>query len=292
MAMSMTGYGRAKQLINGRDILVEVKSVNSRYLDASIKLGRMYNSLEEKLKQLAVGYISRGKIDIYVYIENLEGEKIELTLNKEYLESFLEQLDSIKNEYKISGEVDINMLAAKNDIFNIKKIDEDMNEVWLAVEEVAKAAFAAFTEMRAFEGEKLKKDILERIEILKELSRKIKTLSPQIVTNSNNKMVERVKELLANAAVDESRLLTECAIYADKSDITEELVRLDSHFNQLNEILNETVPVGRKIDFLLQEMNREINTIGSKSNDTELAKCVIDAKSELEKIREQIQNIE
>lgn len=292
MIKSMTGYGRCREVVGGRDILVEVKSVNSRYIDANIKTGRLYNSLEEKLKSLASTYISRGKIDIYLTIENIDGDKVNLSINREYLESYVHLLRQIQAEYGLGGDVTVQTIANKPDIFSQTKADEDMDEVWSAVEGVARKAFDIFMSMRKSEGERMAVDVLGHLEHLEAIRRELVTKAPQVVAESNERMMNRIRELLAGVQVDESRLLTECAVFADKADISEELARLDSHFAQFRSMLREDVPVGRKLDFLVQEINRECNTIGSKSSDTEFAKLVIEAKSTVEKIREQIQNIE
>lgn len=292
MIKSMTGYGRCREVVGGRDILVEVKSVNSRYIDANIKTGRLYNALEEKLKSLASTYISRGKIDIYLTIENIDGDKVNLSVNREYLESYVHLLRQIQAEYGLGGDVTVQTIANKPDIFSQTKADEDMDEVWTAVEGVARKAFDIFMSMRKAEGERMAADVLGHLEHLEAIRRELVTKAPQVVAESNERMMNRIRELLAGVQVDESRLLTECAVFADKADISEELARLDSHFAQFRSMLREDVPVGRKLDFLVQEINRECNTIGSKSSDTEFAKLVIEAKSTVEKIREQIQNIE
>ena len=292
MVKSMTGYGRCREVVDGRDILVEVKSVNSRYIDANIKTGRLYNALEEKLKSLASTYISRGKVDIYLTVENLDGEKTQLNVNKEYLESYIHLLRKIQQEYGLGGDVTVQTVANKPDIFSQVKADEDMDEVWTAVEPVARKAFGIFMEMRKAEGQKMAADVLNHLTTLEAIREELVTRAPQVVAESNTRMQNRIREILGNVPADESRLLTECAVFADKADISEELARLDSHFKQFRSMLEEDVPVGRKLDFLVQEINRECNTIGSKSNDTSFAKLVIEAKSAVEKIREQIQNIE
>lgn len=292
MVKSMTGYGRFREVIDGRDILVEVKSVNSRYIDANIKTGRLYTALEEKLKTLASTYISRGKVDLYLTIENIGGEKVNLSVNREYLESYIHLLRQIQSEYGLGGDVTVQTIANKQDVFSQTKADENMDEVWAAVEPVARKAFDIFLSMRKTEGERMAADVLGHLETLESIREQLVVKAPQVVAENNERMQTRIRELLGNVAVDEARLLTECAIYADKADISEELARLDSHFRQFRSMLEEDVPVGRKLDFLVQEINRECNTIGSKSADTEFAKLVIEAKSAVEKIREQIQNIE
>ena len=292
MVKSMTGYGRCREVIDGKDIQVEVKSVNSRYIDATIKTGRLYIALEEKLKSLASTYISRGKIDIFLTVENIDGDKIELSVNKEYLDSYVALLRKIKEDYALGGDVTVQTIANKQEVFNAVKPDEDMEEVWKAVEVVAKKAFDIFLQMRLTEGQKMKEDVLKHLATLEGIREEIVKKAPDTVKEANERMKARIQELLGAVPMDEARLLTECAVYADKADISEELARLDSHCKQFRAMLEEDVPVGRKLDFLVQEINRECNTIGSKSADTEFAKLVIDAKSTVEKIREQIQNIE
>lgn len=292
MIKSMTGYGRHREVIDGRDILCEVKSVNSRYLDTNIKLGRMYTALEDTVKQYASSRVSRGKMDIYISIDNIEGNDNGLSVNEKFLESYVALLREIKAKYELGGEVSIHTVAGRNEVFVQTRPDEDTEALKAPLTAVMEKAFDAFTAMRQAEGEKLESDLLSHLAVLEDIRSKIVLRAPDSVRENNEKMKARIKELLDNVNYDEARLLTECAVFADKADISEELARLDSHFTQFKSILKETVPVGRKLDFLVQEMNREVNTIGSKCNDGEIAKLVIDAKSFVEKIREQIQNIE
>ncbi|MBR2901472.1 MAG: YicC family protein [Clostridia bacterium] len=292
MIKSMTGYGRHREVIDGRDILCEVKSVNSRYLDTNIKLGRMYTALEDTVKQYASSRVSRGKMDIYISIDNIEGNDNGLSVNEKFLESYVSLLREIKAKYELGGEVSIHTVASRNEVFVQTRPDEDMEALKAPLTAVMEKAFDAFTAMRQAEGEKLESDLLSHLAVLEDIRSKIVLRAPDSVRENNEKMKARIKELLDNVNYDEARLLTECAVFADKADISEELARLDSHFTQFKSILKESVPVGRKLDFLVQEMNREVNTIGSKCNDGEIAKLVIDAKSFVEKIREQIQNIE
>lgn len=292
MVKSMTGYGRYKELIGGKDITVEIRSVNSRYLDANVKVSRLYGPLEEKLKRMISKYVSRAKVDLYVGIDNIEGEKIELSLNREYLEGFLGALNTVKNEYNVHGEIDISTVASKNEVFIQRRLEDDMNELWLAVESVAAKAFELYDGMRTREGEALVNDLLSRIETIDSIRSRIAERVPKVVSEYNEKLRKRIEELLCDVKVDEQRLLTECAVFADKADVTEELTRLSSHVDQFKKILSEEDQVGRKLDFLVQEINREVNTCGSKANDNDIAKLVIEAKCEIEKIREQIQNLE
>lgn len=292
MAYSMTGYGRQRVLVDGKDICFEIKAVNSRYLDLNIKLGRLYNPLEERIKRLVSSRISRGKVDVYLSVTNAEGDGTTLALNKDYLEAYLELMARIKRDYGVSGEVSLDMISAKNEVFTVTRADEDMDEAWALILPVAEAALDGFCAMRKAEGEKLVADIREHAAEAARLRGRIKELAPISVKAAMDKIHARIAELLEGVNPDEGRLLTECAVFADKVDINEELARLDSHFTQLEAILKEEGPIGRKLDFLVQEINREINTIGSKSADVDIARAVIAAKSEIEKIREQIQNIE
>lgn len=292
MIKSMTGYGRCKKQIGGGDYSVEIKSVNSRFLDCAVKMSRAFLPLEDKLKRLASKHISRGKVEIFVSVEQSEGDRTKLQVNREYLEGYISALKEIQSDYGVAGSLEISTIAAKPEIFLARRADENLDELWENIKEVAETAFEVFSEMRRAEGEKLGEDIKQRLCLLEEIREKLLALSPEAVAESNQRMTARVKELLAGTPPDESRLLTECAIFADKSDVTEELVRLKAHFEQFGGMFNEKNPVGRKMDFLVQEINREINTAGSKMSDIAGARLVIEAKSELEKIREQIQNIE
>ena len=292
MIKSMTGYGRHREVIGSRDISCEIKSVNSRYLDTNIKLGRAYNALEDRVKKYASTRVSRGKMDIYISIDNIAGDDNGLSVNEKFLESYVKLLREIKAKYELGGDVTIQTVAGRNEVFTLTRPDEDTNAAGNALEIVMAKAFDAFTAMREAEGAKLEEDLLGHLVALEEIRTAIAERAPISVAESNEKMKARIRELLDGAVYDETRLLTECAIFADKADISEELARLGSHFDQFKKILKENGPVGRKLDFLVQEMNREVNTIGSKCNDGDIARCVIDAKSYVEKIREQIQNIE
>ncbi len=292
MVYSMTGYGRCRELSAGKDICFEVKSVNSRYLDINIKMSKLYAPLEDKVKKAVSSRIARGKVDVYLSVVNTEGDGTSLTLNREYLEAYLSVMKQIGDEYGIPGGVTTGMVSSRSEVFNATRPDEDMEQVWALIAPVIEKALDAFCEMRATEGAKLVEDIRSHASATKAIRERIKERAPLAVQAAKDRMYARIKELLEGREPDEGRLLTECAIFADKADINEELVRLDSHFIQLEEILKKGGDIGKKMDYLVQEMNREINTIGSKSNDVEIAKAVIDAKSEIEKIREQLQNLE
>ena len=292
MVKSMTGYGRERERSGEWDIQVEVRSVNSRYLDLSVRTGRLYGALEEKLKSLASACFSRGKLEVNLTVEPVGGGNIELSLNRTFVESYVRLLRQMQQEFSLGGDVTVQTVAAKPDSFSQTTPDADMNAVWAAVEPVAKRAFALCTEMRQTEGRRLAEDLLSHIETLEAIRSEVETLLPQVVAEANERMRNRVQELLGQVQVDESRLLTECAVFADKADVSEEVARLDSHLRQFRELLREDAPVGRRLDFLTQEINRECNTIGSKSADLRFTKLVLAAKNEVEKIREQVQNIE
>ena len=292
MIKSMTGYGRGRVLADGLDITFEIKSVNNRYMDLNIRMPRAFAPLEERVKALVGAAVSRGKVDVYIGVEHLNGECVRLSLNREYLEGYLAVLGQVGKEYGIPGEVTLDMVAARSEVFLARKAEEDAEKVWPLMERAAREALDAFAAMRGAEGERLRADLLARLGVLREIAGRLDALAPEAVRAANEKMLARVRELLSGVTPDESRLLTERAVFADKTDVTEELVRLSSHFGQFETMLGEDAPVGRKCDFLVQEINREINTIGSKCCGTEMTNLVITAKSELEKIREQIQNLE
>lgn len=293
MIRSMTGYGRAKKEIGGRNILVEIKSVNNRYLDCSVKLPKLFGFLEDKIKSyISAKGISRGKIEIYVSIDILEEIGVSVELDSAYTASYIAALRRLAAEFQLPDDITVMSVAANRDIFAVKKADEDMDREWNCVLPVLEEATAAFIAAREREGANMKADIESKKERVKELAEKIAPLSEADVKNQYAKIEARVKQLIGDVSVDEARLITECAIFADKIAIDEELVRLRSHFESFDAILTSNDPVGRKLDFLLQEINRETNTIGSKASNIDIAKLVVEIKSELEKIREQIQNIE
>lgn len=293
MIKSMTGYGRAKREIGGRNILVEIKSVNNRYLDCSVKVPKIFGFLEDKIKSyLSAKGISRGKIEVYVSIDILEEIGISVELDTAYAASYINALRRLSEEFGLTNDISTMAVAANRDIFSVKKADEDMEREWNNLLPVLDEATAAFIASREREGANMKADIEAKKCRVMELAAKIAPLSEADVKNQYAKIEARIKQLIGDVAVDEARLITECAIFADKIAIDEELVRLASHFEAFDGILATDEPVGRKLDFLLQEINRETNTIGSKACDVAIAKIVVEIKSELEKIREQIQNIE
>lgn len=292
MVRSMTGFGRSEQTVNGREISVEIKSVNHRYFEFNCRTSRGYSFLEEKLKAYISQRVSRGKIDAYVSVVSNDETKAEVKVNHSLVSGYVNAFKEIAEAYGLQNDTSVSTLTGFSDIFSVHKTPEDEEEVWSSVLPVLDSALESFIKMREAEGQRMKEDVLSRSEVILSIVSQIEEYSPQTVEQYRLKLEERLKELLNDAAVDEQRLITEAAIFADKTAVAEETVRLRSHFDQLYKFLNSNEPVGRKIDFILQEMNREANTIGSKVQNAELAHMVVDIKAELEKIREQIQNIE
>lgn len=292
MIKSMTGYGRCDENINGRDIIVEIKSVNHRYFEFNLRISRGYNFLEDNLKKYIQSKISRGKIDVYVSIGAADNEPAVVTVNHSLAAGYINAMREIGEKYSLPDDITISSISKYNDIFSVHKAAEDEEQIWNTVKIALEKAMQSFLEMRLCEGRKMKEDISSRALSILDIVSKIEARSPQTVEEYRQRLQERIHEMLADAAIDEQRILTETAIFADKVAVAEETVRLRSHFSQLFAMLEVDEPVGRKIDFLVQEMNRETNTIGSKAVDSQIAYMVVDIKAEIEKIREQVQNIE
>ncbi len=292
MIKSMTGYGRAQGSFSGGEILVEIKSVNNRYLDCGVKLPRVYAFAEEAIKGLVQRTISRGKVDVFINISSAGAQNIKISLNTPVVEGYLSALRQIARDYEVKDDISVSTLSRFNDVFLVEKQEEDEDEVQEALLSVTATALEAFDQMRTVEGEALKKDLLQKAEEILELVSQVEERSPVTLAAYRERLLNKMREVLENSAVDEARVIQEAAIYADKIAVDEETVRLRSHIDQLRTMLEEGGVIGRKLDFLMQEMNREANTIGSKGNDVEQARHVVDIKSQLEKIREQIQNIE
>ena len=292
MIRSMTGYGRVQQFIDGFNILLEIKSVNHRFYEFSARVPRLYGYVEEKLKAYMQGYISRGKVDVFLTIESIEGVNVDVQLNYHLAESYIAALRELRNKFNLIDDISVANIAHNNDIFTVTKPPENENLIWNAVKKAADSAIAEFVNMRALEGERLKNDINERAEKILGFVDIIEQRSPATVEEYRARLTQHMKEVLLDIKLDENRILMEAALYADKTSVTEETVRLRSHFKQFSLMLEAEEPVGRKLDFLMQEMNREANTIGSKALDLDIASIVVEIKAELEKIREQIQNIE
>lgn len=294
MIKSMTGYGRAQASVGSMNVTVEIKSVNHRYFEFSSRVPRNYGFLEEKLKSYIGTLISRGKVECYVSVENLEDGEIEILVNHSLASSYLSALKELAERYDLNlrDELAMSSLTHYGDIFTVHKQEADEEKIWNAVKIVTDAAVSKFIAMRETEGERLKNDVLSRADIILGKVETIESRSPETVKEYNDRLLARINEFLGEVHVDEQRLLTECAIFADKIAVAEETVRLRSHIDQLRAFLESNEAIGRKTDFLVQEMNREANTIGSKAQDVVIARSVIDIKAEIEKIREQIQNIE
>ena len=292
MVRSMTGFGRAKAQIDSLDITVEIKSVNHRYFEFSARLPRSYNFLEEKLKSFLAQNISRGKVEISVMVEdNFENATV-VEINREYANAYILALKQLSKEYKIKNDIKVSSFVGNNDLFKIRRQVAEDEVILNAVLTVAEEALNNFIEMRTAEGERLLNDVKSRLKFILEKVEFIEKRSPETVNIYKNRIEQKVKELLEDTTIDEQRILTEVAIFADKVAVAEETVRLRSHIQQFESLLTDEQPVGRKLDFIVQEMNREANTIGSKAQDIEIAHTVVDIKSEIEKIREQIQNME
>lgn len=292
MLKSMTGYGRAQQILEGRDILVEVKSVNHRYFEFSARTPRAYGYLDDKLKTLVNGTISRGKVEVNVNVFTVQGKDAEVEINRELARGYVEALRAVKEELFLEDDLSLSMIARLPDIFQVTKTAEDEEVIWNGVRQVAEEAVAKFVAMRTVEGERMLADISTRLDGIEASVSKVEEQSPRTQSAYKERLYGKLKEVLDGKNVDEQRVLTEVAVFADKIAVDEETVRLRSHLRQFRSLIASAEPVGRKLDFLVQEMNREVNTIGSKCQDVEITGVVLGMKAEIEKIREQIQNIE
>ena len=292
MVKSMTGYGRCEETVGGRRITVELKSVNHKYFEFSPRVTRGYGILEDKLKTYVQSRVARGKIDLFLSIETLEDADVIVSVNHSLAAGYIAALREITERYKLPDTVTVNSLSRYSDIFSVHKAPEDEEAIWAAVKTVLEKAVDAFIAMRETEGRRLYDDVMSRAAVILELVGKIEARSPETVKEYRERLEAKLREVLSDTTIDEQRILTEAAIFADKVAVAEETVRLRSHFEQLKALLNAEEPSGRKMDFLVQEMNRETNTIGSKASDSQIAYMVVDIKAEIEKIREQIQNIE
>jgi len=292
MIKSMTGFGRSKFEIEGREYSVEIKSVNNRYSDVSIKMPRNISFLEEKVKKSIVNTISRGKIDVFINFSNNSEKGKTIKINTELAKQYIQELRNLQKETEIIDNIGVIDISRMPEVLNVKLEEDDEELLWQELSECLNNAITSFVLMRETEGSKIKEDLEARILIIKEKIEKINTISTGLVEEYIVKLEKRVNELLKVAVVDETRLAQEIVIYSDKCSIEEELTRLRSHISQFLNLLTEEMPVGKKLDFLIQEMNRETNTIGSKANSLEITNLVVDIKTEIENIREQVQNIE
>ena len=296
MIRSMTAFGRSKKCVGGKDITVEIRSVNNRFFDCSVKIPRAFSFLEEKIKPyLQSKSISRGKVDVYIGIDVIDSPVPDITIDKGYATAYINALKELSETFPIlTDDISVMRVAQNHDIFVIRKSEEDIEKEWSDIREVLDEALEKFILGRKREGENIENDIKAKIKNIASLVDKIEALSISDISGYREKLEARLREMLSDNKLvfEESRILTECAVFADKIAIDEEIVRLRSHFLAFDDILSANEPAGRKLDFLLQEMNRETNTIGSKCQNSAIARIVVDVKSEFEKIREQIQNIE
>ena len=292
MIKSMTGYGSAKGLSGKSEISAEIKSVNGRYLDCSVKIPRAFIALEEPIKSTVGKYISRGKVDVFITIDSSGADNMEIKVNHALADAYISMLYALADEYDLPRQINVIDLARFPDVLKAEKNEDDPEQLGADVCSVLEEALSGFNMMRANEGEKLRRDILARLDDITRLTALAEEISPRSVGEYRNKLETRMRELLQGAEIDEQRIITEAALFADRVAINEETVRLKSHVAQLRDLLDSDESVGRKIDFLVQEFNREANTIGSKGNDAEMSVLIVDLKAEIEKIREQAQNIE
>ena len=292
LVKSMTGYGRAVETVNGREFTVELRSVNNRYLDCSVKLPRSLSFGEDAVKQAVKNTISRGKVDVFLSVRSEGAADVKVTLNEAMAEGYLAAMKQMAQTYGVRDDISVSVLSRMPDVFTVDKPEVDEEQLLADMLSVVNQALKSFDDMRSTEGKALETDLRSRGETILGLVAQVEAGSGQTVIDYRTRLENKMKEVLANTAIDESRILTEAAIFADKVAVDEETVRLRSHLEQMNNMLTTGGPIGRKLDFLLQEMNREANTIGSKCTDVRLARIVVEIKAELEKIREQTQNIE
>lgn len=292
MIHSMTGYGHAQQIMDGREVTVELRSVNHRFFELSCRVPRAYGYLEEKIKSYLKADISRGKVDVFVSVVTLEGKDALVEINHTLAAGYIDALRELAQKFNLSGDLTASDIARFTDIFAVRKEEEDEEHIWNMVQTVLDDAVKGFLSMREAEGEKLLLDVDARLDDIMSKVALVEKRSPERVSEYRQRLLDKMNEVLGEAGIDQQRILTEAAIFAERIAVDEETVRLRSHIGQFKLVLREGGNVGRKLDFMVQELNREANTIGSKANDFETAQTVVDIKSEIEKIREQIQNIE
>lgn len=292
MIKSMTGFGRSEIVKGNRKISVEIKSVNHRYLEAGIKMPKKLNAFESRMRDLLKKYATRGKIDIFINYEDDSESQVNLKFNQNIADEYMAIFNNMSEKYNLKNDMTVGGLARFPEVITMDEVQEDEEELWHFIEEAMKAALEQFVNTRILEGENLKKDLLGKLDHMEELVAFVEKRSPEIMKEYRSKLESKVKELLGDTTIDESRIATEVIIYADKICVDEETVRLRSHIEHARKCLNEDGGIGRKMDFIAQEMNREANTTLSKANDIEISNAAIDLKTEIEKVREQIQNIE
>ncbi len=292
MIKSMTGFGRGHKVLNGRDITVEIRAVNHRYYEFSARLPRSLGYIEDKLKSMLQGRINRGKVEVSVLVCNVAAADEKITINKEIVRDYVEALRSVKDEFSLQDDLSLSNILRIPDAFTVVKEETDEEQLWEDIKSAAEEALEHFIAMREAEGERMKQDVMSRLDRIEEWVGIVEQRSPMIVEEYRRKLYDKMCEVLESTSIDENRILMEAGIFSEKTAVDEETVRLRSHIAQFRTMLESGEPVGRKLDFLVQEMNRETNTIGSKVQDIEVTRIVVDQKSEIEKIREQIQNIE
>ena len=292
MIRSMTGYGGAKGTVQGLELSIELKSVNNRFLDTSVRLPRTYLFAEEAVKAAVQRHISRGKVDVFVTVESAGTQDVVVKVNEPLLRGYLAALQQVSVICGVPNDATAMSLSRMPDVLTVEKAETDQDAVAAAITEVLEQALGEYAAMREREGEKLREDIASRVDTIERLVTRVEEESPRTVADYKARLEQKMREVLETAGIEESRILTEAAIFADKVAVDEETVRLRSHMAQMREMLAGDKPVGRKLDFLVQEMNREANTIGSKCQNADIAHVVVDIKAEIEKIREQVQNIE
>lgn len=292
MIKSMTGFGRSEIVKGNRKISVEIKSVNHRYLEAGIKMPKKLNVFESRMRDLLKKYATRGKIDIFINYEDDSESQVNLKFNQNIADEYMAIFNNMSEKYNLKNDMTVGGLARFPEVITMDEVQEDEEELWHFIEEAMKAALEQFVNTRILEGENLKKDLLGKLDHMEELVAFVEKRSPEIMKEYRSKLESKVKELLGDTTIDESRIATEVIIYADKICVDEETVRLRSHIEHARKCLNEDGGIGRKMDFIAQEMNREANTTLSKANDIEISNAAIDLKTEIDKVREQIQNIE
>ena len=292
MIKSMTGYGGAKGSSGKLAITVEVHSVNNRFLDCTVRLPRVYTSLEDGIKAQIQKFISRGKVDVFISIDASKADDVVIGINEPVADAYINAMKALADRYSIENDATAVTLARMQDVLFVEKKETDVAELGADISNILEQALNDFDSMRRSEGEKLFIDISSRADEVERLTCMAEERSPKTVSEYREKLMQRMRDVLENTSIDESRILTEAALFADKVAVNEETVRLHSHLSQLRQMLESSEPVGRKLDFLIQEFNREANTLGSKGNDIEMSRIVVDMKAEIEKIREQVQNIE
>ena len=292
MPRSMTGFGRGGYSQDGKEFTVEIKTVNHRYSDISIRMPRQLGFMEDKVRELAAKSISRGKTDVFITYNNRGGDEKSVTLDEALAKAYISAVEALRDKFGLRDDITVSFIAKCPDVLKAEQNEEDEEALWAILKVAVENAIDSLIKMREIEGEKLKNVLLDRTAYIESLIKEISKRAPEVPKEYKTRMEMRLKELLGQQAADESRIVMEAAVFADRCCIDEELVRLESHIGQLKDTLSLNVPAGRKLDFIVQEMNREINTIGSKANDLAITRNVVEIKSEIEKIREQVQNIE